>query len=57
VKQIEKFRKCAVMGQVVGGDTGGGEDDVNVKIVQVGPLFSFMFVIQLVSFLLQLCVN
>mmetsp|Transcript_25904 Transcript_25904/g.51949 ORF Transcript_25904/g.51949 Transcript_25904/m.51949 type:complete len:612 (-) Transcript_25904:110-1945(-) len=37
VKQIEKFRKCAVMGQVVGGDTGGGEDedDVNVKIVQV----------------------
>jgi len=36
VKQIEKFRKCAVMGQVVG-DTGGGEDedDVNVKIVQV----------------------
>jgi len=36
VKQIEKFRKCAVMGQVVG-DSGGGEDedDVNVKIVQV----------------------
>jgi len=33
VKQIEKFRKCAVMGQVGGG--GEDEDDVNVKIVQV----------------------
>jgi len=31
VKQIEKFRKCAVMGQLLGDD----DDDVNIKIVQV----------------------
>ena len=30
VKQIEKFRKCSVMGQIVDDD-----DEVNVKIVQV----------------------
>jgi hypothetical protein len=41
VKQIEKFRKCAVMGQVV---VGEDEDDVNVKIVQVSSLsLSFYF--------------
>ena len=38
VKQIEKFRKCSVMGQVVGDD-----DDVNVKIVQVSLSLSCFF--------------
>jgi len=58
VKQIEKFRKCAVMGQVVGGDTGGeDEDDVNVKIVQVGPLLFFSFRHSTRLCFLQLCVN
>ena len=37
VKQIEKFRKCSVMGQVVGDD-----DDVNVKIVQVSLSLSLV---------------
>ena len=41
VKQIEKFRKCAVMGQVVGDSGGEDEDDVNVKIVQVGLFFVY----------------
>lgn len=34
VKQIEKFRKCSVMGQVEQED-GGGDGDVSVKIVKV----------------------
>ena len=34
VKQIEKFRKCSVMGQIVG--EGEAEDNINVKIVKVG---------------------
>lgn len=33
VKQIEKFRKCSIMGQMVGDDDG--DEDVNIKIVQV----------------------